>query len=280
MTTTAPSAPTTQATAPAAAPAPAPAAVPPNPAATPAAAVPEQPTTPPATQAPNLDAPSTPEQPPAEQSLTLNEPVKYKHESTGNAAYDMAMTAFADKGFSPDHPAYLPATKGDFALLEKFVQEQGIDPQFLNLAKQAHQQISDHYEKTHGETNRKALEMAGGEERWAKIKDWVQKTADPQEIAYFKEQLEKGGIATLKAVEYLSGLYGQHGENAPAQPSTNPAKPFNDNTSPTIATNGAPLSPQEFRAEMGKLIDRVGYSGLETSAEYKVLQQRRQAWRG
>lgn len=306
MTVSTPSTPVQQAAAPAAAPAPqAPAQsgipyVPPAPVA-PAAPVeapqatldpnqfanPSQAGTPaaPIQQPAPQSQPQAPAEPPAQQTpaqaeLTLTEKPLYKHEPTGNAAYDMAMNAFATKGFSPDHPAFVPASKGDFSALEAFVKEQGIDPQYLALAQQAYTQISEHHNATHGETIKKALEVAGGQERWNKVQAWVQDVASPEEITYYKQQLEAGGVATLKAVEYLSGLYGQHAENAPAQPSESPATPFNTNSSPTIATNGAPISPQEFRAELSRLIDKVGYSGLETSPEYKALQQRRQAWRG
>ena len=106
---------------------------------------------------------------------------------------------------------------------------------------------------------------------------WVQQTADPQEIDHWAAQLEAGGVATKAAAKYLSDLYAQHAENAVG---AHPASPFNTNTSPTIATNGAPLSDAQFRQEMSKLIEKVGYSGLDSSQEYQLLKQRRLAWRG
>lgn len=248
--------------------------------AAPQAPTPGQQTTPATQAAPQAPTQQPPTQQPTQTEVTLSEPVKYKHEPTGNAAYDIAMNAFAEKGFSPDHPAFLPASKGDFTALEAFAKERGIDSQYVTLAKQAYEQINEHHQKVHGETIKKALEIAGGEERWSKIRAWVQEVGDPEEIKYYREQLEAGGVATIKAMEYLSGLYGQHVENAPPKPGDKPSDPFNPNASPQIATHGAPLSPQEFRAAMIELIDKVGYSGLEKSAEYKALQQRRQAWRG
>lgn len=231
----------------------------------------------PVTQAPPAQAPVTPPAavPPTE--MTLVPPPVYKHESTGNAAYDIAMTAFAEKGFSPDHPAFGPATKGDFTALEAWAKESGVDANYIALAKQAHEQISTHYEATHGATVKQALELAGGPERWAKVQDWVSKTADAGELKEWATELEAGGKRTLAAAKYLSDLYGLHAEN---QPGTKPADPFTTNSSPSIATNGAPLSKEQFVSEMGKLIDKIGYSGLEKSPEYQALQQRRLAWRG
>lgn len=232
---------------------------------------------PPAPQAPQAPQQQPPAQQPPAAELTLTEKPLYKHEPTGNVAYDMAMSTFAAAGFSPDHPAFLPASKGDFTALEQFVKEKGIDPQYLALARQAHQQITEHHQQVHGQTIKETLELVGGQERWAKVQEWVQATADPEEITHWKKQLEAGGVATKAAAKYLSDLYAQHGENAVG---TQPASPFNTNTSPNVATNGAPLSPQEFRAELGKLVEKIGYSALESSAEYKTLQQRRLAWRG
>lgn len=216
------------------------------------------------------------QQPPAD-PMSLQAPPAYKHEPTGNAAYDLAMTAFAEKGFSPDHPAFLPATKGDFSGLEAWAKQAGIDGAYVALAKQAHEQISRHHQETHGATIKQAFEIAGGEERWGKVKAWVEQTADPAELKEWAVELEAGGKRTLAAVNYLSQLYGAHGEN---QPSGKPVSPVRSDSSPNVATTGAPLSPQEFRQALGQLIEKVGYSSLESSAEYKALQQRRLAWRG
>ncbi len=209
--------------------------------------------------------------------LALQQKPAYKHEPTGNAAYDMAMTAFAEKGFSPDHPAFLPATKGDFTGLEAWAKEAGVPDSYLALAKQAHEQISQHHQQTHGATIKQAMEIAGGEERWGAVKAWVEQTADPAELKEWAAELEAGGKRTIAAVSHLTQLYGRFAEN---QPSTNPASPIRNDVSPKVATTGAPLSPAEFRQEMGKIIEKVGYSGLESSAEYKALQQRRLAWKG
>lgn len=247
----------------------------------PAPAAPAQAAAPTAPVAPTAPAepPAAPVPPtaPAADPMTLTPPPAYKHEPTGNAAYDIAMTAFAAQGFSPEHPAFDSATKGDFTLLEQFVKERGIDPQYLALAQQAQSQISAHHEATHGATIKQALEYAGGEERWGQVKAWVQQTADPAELKEWATELEAGGKRTLAAAKYLSDLYGQHGEKVVGE---KPADPFKSDSSPNIATNGAPLNPQEFRVEMGRLIDKIGYSGLESSPEYAALQKRRLAWRG
>lgn len=220
-------------------------------------------------------------QPPAGQEpadpMKLQQAPAYKHEPTGNAAYDVAMTAFAEKGFNPDHPAFLPATKGDFTALEAWAKQAGVDGAFVALAKQAHAQISQHHAETHGATIKQAYEIAGGEERWGKVKSWVEQNAEPGELKEWAVELEAGGKRTLAAVTYLSQLYGAHGENVPTG---HPASPVRSDSSPNVATTGAPLSPQEFRQALGQLIEKVGYSSLESSAEYKALQQRRLAWRG
>ncbi len=217
---------------------------------------------------------------PVPESLKLDAPEPapvYKHEATGNAAYDLAMNAFAAKGFSPDHEAFLPASNGDFTLLEKFVKDNGIDSTYLDLAKQAHQQITAHQKEVHGKTIEEVMTLVGGSDRWQKVADWVKQTADPKELEEWSTELEAGGKRSVAAAKYLSDLFAQHGENVVTD---KPATPFNPSATPGVSSNGAPLSPAEFKAEQSKLIDKIGYSRLEDSEEYKALQQRRLAWRG
>ncbi len=227
------------------------------------------------------DAPApAPEPAPVPGSLKLDAPEPapvYKHEATGNAAYDLAMSVFAAKGFSPDHEAFLPASNGDFTLLEKFVKDNGIDSTYLDLAKQAHQQITAHQKEVHGKTIEEVMTLVGGTDRWQKVTDWVKQTADPKELEEWSAELEAGGKRSVAAAKYLSDLFAQHGENVvTGKPST----PFNPDASSGASSNSAPLSPAEFKAEQSKLIEKIGYSRLEDSEEYKALQQRRLAWRG
>ncbi len=252
-------------------PAPAPAA--PAPVAPAAPAVPPaSPAVPVAPAVPGVPAPEAPANP-----LTIPEQQSWKHEPTGNAAYDMAMDTFASKGFNPDHPAFADAVKGDFTKLEAFAKEQGIDPRYVALAQQAQKEISESHQKQHGATIAKVYELAGGEQGWKTIIDWVAKQGDPKEIADIRTELEAGGQRAINQAHYLANLY-THWQSQ--QPNTQPADPLQPGASAQPSAAGGAIDQATFNVEMSKLINQYGYSALEALPEYQSLKQRRAAWRG
>lgn len=216
-----------------------------------------------------------------EQSLTdgLKQPAvqAYQHQATGNAAFDMAMVEFGGKGLNPEGPEFLAASKGDFGPLEEFAKKAGVSQQFLDLAKQAYEQINSHYQQVHGETIKTVMDMAGGQDVWEKeVIPWVKQNADPAELKEIVAELEAGGRRSVNQARDLIERYKHFGAK---QPNTKPADPFNTG-SQTTTVSGGPLSPHEYQAEYVKLVEKIGFSGLEKSSEYKALQQRRLAWRG
>lgn len=213
----------------------------------------------------------------AENPLTIPETPAYVHEPTGNVAYDMAMEAFAGKGFSPENPAFEKAVAGDFSELEKWAKEAGVDPRYVELAKQAQQSMKADHDQKHGATIKQCLDYAGGQDSWNKVIAWVKAEATPDEIAEIKAELESGSQRRVfNQVKSLVDLHRQHSES---QPNTNPADPFVVGAAPGSA-DGSAVDQATFNRIQGELISKYGFSKLETLPEYQILKQRRAAWRG
>ncbi len=189
----------------------------------------------------------------------------------------MAMEAFVGKGFNPDHPAYAAAVSGDFTQLEAFAKEKGIDPRFVNLAKEAQASISQAHQAQHGATIAKVHEMAGGKEGWDKLTAWVSQHGDPQEIAAIRTELEAGGQRAINQAHYLVTLH-QHWQSQ--QPNTVPAPAVNPGATPASGVSGGAIDQATFNVEMSKLISQHGFSKLDSLPEYQSLKQRRAAYRG
>ncbi len=200
--------------------------------------------------------------------------------STGDAALDMAHGYFAKHGVSPDSQAMLSAKAGDFSVLNAVLLEKGAEgaAAYVDIARQAHGRKAA-AEQAAEQARTSMLHAAmGGEAQWLAVKAYVAEHATPEELSGINAALNSGGFAAKATAAYLKGVYdkaqgggGMAGVQEPPVATTH--------SSGGRGTASQALSPEQFRAEVSKLVSEKG-SGATMTAEYDALLARRQAYRG
>jgi hypothetical protein len=229
-------------------------------------------------------APAPAADPAAAPAPAATTPVTY--EPTGDPGLDLALSFIGQRGIGVDHPAMKAAEQGDFTLLRATLAQMGekapgwehvIAAGEASYAKQiearkgAATATQDAILSVFGLQAGKADTRESAAKEWGKVTEWAKANAEPAERAAVNAALSAGGIAAKAMAQYLYGLYkGTPGAVIEPTPVTN--------VGGRAATDTWALSPDGYKAEVAKLTaDKRG--NIDGSPEYKVLQQRRLAWR-
>ncbi|QYD70146.1 hypothetical protein KZJ38_07520 [Paraburkholderia edwinii] len=207
---------------------------------------------------------------------TFGEVVSYQ--PTGNSNLDLALGFAGKHGLSPEHPAMLEASKGNFGPVKALFAEKGVQgwEAYIALAEEGY--------KAHTETEAQktlaiqniCVSAAGGEQEWADVLGWASQNAEPAEKEAVNSALAQGGVVAEAVAAYLVGLY----RGAPGttySPTQSAVKP--DAGRGAGSSVNTPLSPRQFAQESQKLRATLGVE-FENTPEYKQLVQRRTAYRG
>lgn len=205
-------------------------------------------------------------------------PVSY--EPTGDAGLDMALGFLGKLGIGPADAAMQAAERGDFAMLKAQLALMGDKAQgweqVVALGEQSYKGVQAKAQAEAKQTQDAILSVFGSDAaaaaaEWGKVRAWAADNAEPQERTAVNAALAAGGIAAKAMAAYLAGLYRAH-------PSAviEPAIVSKVGGSPDF--NAGALSPEQYKAELSKLRAAKGQA-MDGSPDYKVLQQRRMAWR-
>lgn len=212
-----------------------------------------------------------PAKPAAEAVPAADAPV-VQYDPTGDPGLDVALDFVGARGFAPEHPAMLAATKGDFGPLKEALKALGDKAKgwekHVALAEKSHAD-----EKAKGATKVAADQEAinkvvGGQEEWNKIADWARTNGEPAEKAQINAALKAGGIAAKAMAAYLQANY----LKSPGT-TVKPAAVVQPGVVPTVTATG-PMTAAEYATQTQALRAKMGYK-FESSPEYQALQQRR-----
>lgn len=193
---------------------------------------------------------------------------------TGNVALDMALEFVGGLGLGPEHPAIKAAEEGNFALLEAALGAMGDKAKgwerYTALAKGAWEQVKQAAEAKAAEQKKVVTDAVGGEETWAKIKDWAAANAEPAEREAVNTALAAGGIAAKAMATYLKGLY-------EAAPGTT-VVPKSATPSQSTSTHAAdePMTRAAYNKAVSKLYAEKG-GRIDGTPEYAALKAQRAA---
>jgi hypothetical protein len=197
------------------------------------------------------------------------------YEKTGDAGLDVALQYVGERGFGPDHPAIVAATKGDFAILEAELAKLGDkapgSKAFVELAKQSYERKQESVKSAESATAKVVHDAVGGPENWAAIKEWATANADPDEKRQLNAAFAAGGFAAQAAAEKLAQLYQRQGGK--------PKSVVKANATPVSNSGGGPLDPKAYGREVAALHAKLG-NKMEGSQEYQSLVSRFRAYRG
>jgi hypothetical protein len=221
-----------------------------------------------AAPAPTNFAPPTPPVAPGDgENIVVYKP-------TGDTGLDLALNFVGQLGFGPDRPEIKAAQTGDFTKLEATLKgmgdkAKGYEP-YLKIATESRQRVADAFAAKEAATNKVIVDAAGGQEAWNAIHAWVSAEADDQQKADITQAFKVGGFAAQSMASQLAAMYRQSGK------STLPPKgaaAANAATAGASTGGGAPMTRQEYTAEISKLEAKHGYR-LTDTPEYKVLSAR------
>jgi hypothetical protein len=208
-----------------------------------------------------------------------NEPGPVIYEPTGDAGLDVALGFVGKLGIAMDHPAMQATATGDFSLIKAHLATMGDKAQgweqMVALAEQAHTRTVETNTAREASVAKAVHAVAGGEEQWGVIKTWASANATPEEKAELNAMFDAGPTQARAAAILLSDLYSKANGTVvkPASAVTNPS-------AGQAATSNGALSRNQYAAEVQKLAKKVGSNNLNSSPEYKALQQRRMAYTG
>lgn len=191
--------------------------------------------------------------------------------STGNVAIDLFLGFASKHGLGEDSPEIVEAGKGNFAYLESKFQQlgdkaKGYEP-LLKLAKEAFDNHVTQSKAADEARIKLVFEEVGGEEQWNKIAEWVKTEGTEDERKEFRSALAQGGFVARATAAYLRNAFMGAGNTVQGQEAVS-------NTAATSVPSGAPLSSENYQAELVALRQRYGDYGVQDSPEYKSLQQR------
>lgn len=244
--------------------------------------------TPAATVAPAVAAtPAAPAAPAVDSSkpITLDAPVAaaptppadavIEYAKTGDPGLDVALQYVGARGFGPEHPAVVAATKGDFAALEAALVALGDKAPghkaYVELAKTAYTARSNAAAEAVKATNTAVYAAVGGEGKWAEVHAWAVANADEGEKRSLNAAFAAGGFAAVAAAEKLSAAYARTG--------TKPKSVVKDGTPAHTSADVGTLDGKAYGRAVAELSLKLG-NRMVGSQEYAALQARRRAHRG
>lgn len=212
---------------------------------------------------------------PAEAALTPPSDNIVVYNPTGDAGLDVALRYVGARGFGPDHPAIVAATKGNFGVLEKELAALGDKADgygsYVALAKDSYGRRQAAVKAENEAVAAVVYKAAGGAEQWALVQKWAQENADPAEKKSLNAGLKAGGVTAAAVAERLTTLY----KRAQGKPKS-VVKP---DTATTATVESGALDPKQFGKASAQLYAKLG-NRMQASAEYQQLVARRRAYRG
>lgn len=201
-------------------------------------------------------------------------PVTY--DETGDAALDAALEFVGNLGFGPAHPALKAAESGDFGPLREALGKLGDKAKgfakYLKMGEQAFARTAGDKKAASEKLGAEIAEAAGGAEVWAQVRAWATENASPEEKAEVNKALAMGGKI---AKQMAKALHEAWSGTAPKEPGK-ARKP--DSTGK--AAPDAPLKALDYANAVAALSKKYrGDLEGDGAAEYRVLQQRREAAR-
>lgn len=202
------------------------------------------------------------------------------YQSTGNSNLDTALKWAGGLGLDIDaSPEMQAATTGNFAPLRALLASKEVpgSEAYIALAEAGYKEaVAAHQEKTSA-IQALVVDVAGGEAEWGEVFNWAAENADDAEKEQINAALEQGGfVAEAVASRLVHNYRAQSGVSVP--PKADPAKPT-AGAGNSAATNG-PLSPADYGKAVQDLRLKLKGQPIETSSEYRALQQRRMSFRG
>lgn len=199
------------------------------------------------------------------------------YEKTGDAGLDVALQYVGARGFAPDHPAIVAATKGDFTVLEVELAKLGDKASgfkaYVELAKDSYGRRQAAMKSASDATSKVVYDAVGGATQWAAIQAWAQENADPAEKAQLNAAFKAGGMVARAAAKELAALYKKAGgSNAPKAV----VKPDAGAHTPTAVGT---LDGKQFGKATADLYAKLR-NRMQESAEYAALVAQRRAHRG
>lgn len=198
------------------------------------------------------------------------------YEKTGDAGLDVALQYVGARGFGPDHPAIVAATKGDFAVLEAELTKLGDKAPgakaYIDLAKESYGRRKASNEAAAAKTTKAVHDAVGGAEKWAAIQAWAQANADPDEKKQLNAAFAAGGLVATATATQLAQMHAKATATKP-QGVVKADAPAHD-----PSANSA-LDGKAFGRESAALYAKLG-NKMEGSKEYAALVARRRAYRG
>lgn len=245
------------------------------------------PTNTPATD-PALTPPVVPAVPVEAQPLDLNDKVPevaddtpdedliVTYDPTGDVGLDLALAFVGQRGFQPDHPGIVAAHSGDFVPLEKALKAMGAKAKgfetYIAAAKEAHARTV-----AKGKDLQDAVvTVVGGAENWNAIRAWAQASASDSEKREINAAFQSGKLMATMMAERLALAYQQSG-NSNLKPAS--GVKTGAGAGGSAASANGPLSPDSYKAELGKLHAKYG-AKAGNRPEFAELTARRQAYKG
>ncbi len=198
----------------------------------------------------------------------------------------MAVNWLGSLGIDYDtSPEAQAAAKGDFSLLKALLAGKGIQgaDAYIALAESALKEqagAAAQAEQAHiAEITTYATDLLGGVDAWNETLEWAKANVEGNEAEGINAALDAGGVQAQAMMLFLQSQYrNQAGTSFNATPAVAGSKAGGSGSG---QGSFSPLSPQEYGRAVDDLRTKVGRGvDVTTTQEYKVLQQRRMAFRG
>lgn len=198
------------------------------------------------------------------------------YDPTGDAGLDLALDFVGKRGFGPETPEIVAATKGDFGPLEAALKARGDDAtgfeKIIEVAKASYARNAETAKTKAAAATALVHQTVGGEARWNEIQKFAAANAEPAERDAINAMLNAGGIQAQAAAMFLSQAFASKGGSVAPGAVVSPA-------ATTHAPTVQPLSPRDFATESQKLYAKFG-NRFDQTPEYREIVARRKSYRG
>lgn len=174
---------------------------------------------------------------------------------TGDASLDVALGYLAKNGLDAEHPAVVAATGGDFSLLKAHLAAAGATgwEAMVALGEQAYERHQGTVAEREKAVEAAVFDVVGGQEQWTAVSGWLTENADQSEKDAINKVLESGDTTLIKLV--MGGIMGMYSGGAEYNPKSTVAA-----AAPAGAVHGNALTPEQYTAEVARLMREGGYN--------------------
>jgi len=182
--------------------------------------------------------------------------------NTGDAALDVALGFFAANGLDAKNPEVVKAREtGDYSVVAALLKAAGVknaEP-YLDLAKQAGERV-----KAASRADQDAiLNVVGGEENWAKIRDAVAAEATEAETKAINAALKQGGLIAKITATWMKDFAASKAGQKTATPKSQDVSDL-----PRGGT-GAAAPTETHRQVVARLVQQYGATNYQRTQEYQ-----------